>query len=430
MQIQKRTEGRNLFLIYFGTITSLIGDEIGSVAISIWVALQTDNPINFALVYSAAKFSRIVFSLFSGSIVDSFNKKKLLYLSDLAQFVLNIFILFLITVNLNFNLKVFLFCLISVSQGFCLSLFKPASRAILPEIINKENLKKANSVLEMSRSLISMLALIFAAGLVMLLGCELCILINALSFFISALSEIFIRYNFKKKDEQKKTDSRLKKIFDGYRYVLGEKELLRLALLASCLNFFCTPIFSNILTYQFKTVFTLNWQTGFAFINNFLKDEKSFLALFSSICFFGIGIGNILGSLASQKVSGKNVKLFTLILQSLSFLILGFYFYFLRENNFLFNVILLSSIVSLSALSAGFSMGLFNVHTTSLYQKKVVPEFSGRFFAFNTVLIQISSPIGMLIGSSIAATGIFYPVFLFAGGFLCLLAFFNMTRLK
>ena len=56
MQIQKRTEKRNLFLIYFGTITSLIGDEIGSVAISIWVALQTDNPINFALVYSAEKF--------------------------------------------------------------------------------------------------------------------------------------------------------------------------------------------------------------------------------------------------------------------------------------------------------------------------------------------------------------------------------------
>jgi len=47
-----------------------------------------------------------------------------------------------------------------------------------------------------------------------------------------------------------------------------------------------------------------------------------------------------------------------------------------------------------------------------------ITAFSGRFFAFNTVLIQISSPIGMLIGSSIAAIGIFYPVFLFAGGIL------------
>ena len=418
MQIQKRTEKRNLFLIYFGTITSLIGDEIGNVAISIWVALQTDNPINFALVYSAAKFSRIVFSLFSGSIVDSFNRKKLLYLSDSAQFVLNVFILFLILLNLDFKLKVFLFCLISVVQGFCLSIFKPSSRAILPEIINKENLKKANSVLEMSKSLISMLAVIFAAGLVMLLGCEVCILINAITFFISALSEIFIRYDFKKKDEQKKAESKLKKIFDGYRYVLSEKELLRFALLASCLNFFCTPIFSNILTYQFKTVFMFNWQSAFSVINKFLKDEKSFLTLLSTIVFFGLGIGNILGSLASRKVSGKNIKFFALVLPAFSFLILGFYFWFLKENNFLFNIILLGGIISSSALLAGFSMGVFNVYVTSLYQKKVQPEFSGRFFAFNTVLIQISSPIGMLIGSSIAAIGIFYPVFLFAGGIL------------
>ena len=263
-----------------------------------------------------------------------------------------------------------------------------------------------------------MLAVIFAAGLVMLLGCEVCILINAITFFISALSEIFIRYDFKKKDEQKKAESKLKKIFDGYRYVLSEKELLRFALLASCLNFFCTPIFSNILTYQFKTVFMFNWQSAFSVINKFLKDEKSFLTLLSTIVFFGLGIGNILGSLASRKVSDKNINFFALVLPAFSFLILGFYFWFLKENNFLFNIILLGGIISLSALLAGFSMGVFNVYVTSLYQKKVQPEFSGRFFAFNTVLIQISSPIGMLIGSSIAAIGIFYPVFLFAGGIL------------
>lgn len=243
MQIQKGTEKRNLFLIYFGTITSLIGDEIGSVAISIWVALQTDNPINFALVYSAAKFSRIIFSLFSGSIVDSFNKKKILYLSDSAQFVLNIFILFLILLNLDFKLKVFLFCLISVLQGFCLSIFKPSSRAILPEIINKENLKKANSVLEMSKSLISMLAVIFAAGLVMLLGCEVCILINALTFFISALSEIFIRYDFKKKDEQKKMESKLKKNLRWLPLCFKRKRTFKICIIGFMLKLFLYTYF-------------------------------------------------------------------------------------------------------------------------------------------------------------------------------------------
>ena len=171
-----------------------------------------------------------------------------------------------------------------------------------------------------------------------------------------------------------------------------------------------------------------NWLSAFSVINKFLKDEKSFLTLLSTIVFFGLGIGNIPGSLASRKVSGKNIKFFALVLPAFSFLILGFYFWFLKENNFLFNIILLGGIISSSALLAGFSMGVFNVYVTSLYQKKVQPEFSGRFFAFNTVLIQISSPIGMLIGSSIAAIGIFYPVFLFAGIFLLLLWFIYMSR--
>lgn len=54
---------KNAFLVFFGTITSLIGDEIGGMAISIWVAMQTDSPLSFAIVFSINKFSRI-FSLF------------------------------------------------------------------------------------------------------------------------------------------------------------------------------------------------------------------------------------------------------------------------------------------------------------------------------------------------------------------------------
>ena len=67
---------KNAFLVFFGTITSLIGDEIGGMAISIWVAMQTDSPLSFAIVFSINKFSRIFFSFFLGSIVDSINKKK------------------------------------------------------------------------------------------------------------------------------------------------------------------------------------------------------------------------------------------------------------------------------------------------------------------------------------------------------------------
>ena len=76
---------------------------------------------------------------------------------------------------------------LNIMTGLCLSLFKPASRAILPEIIPSEKLGKMNSLLEVSRTIISTLAVLFAGGLVMLFGPFVCTIINACTFFVSAL---------------------------------------------------------------------------------------------------------------------------------------------------------------------------------------------------------------------------------------------------
>ena len=183
---------KNRLLIFLGTITSLIGDEIGGVAISIWVAIQTDNPLSFAIVFSIHKFSRIFFSFFSGSIVDASNKKKVLYLTDFVQGLLYLVIFIIMTSLLNFQTKIILFSIVNIITRLCLSLFKPASRAILPEIIPSENLARMNSILEVSKTIISMLAVLFAGGLVMVFGPFVCIIINACTFFISAVFEVFI----------------------------------------------------------------------------------------------------------------------------------------------------------------------------------------------------------------------------------------------
>ncbi len=426
MQITKAESKKNLGLIFFGTITSLIGDELGSVAVSIWVALQTGNPINFAIVYSVGKFSRIIFSFFSGSVVDSFNKKLILYLSDFIQCFLNFCVLGVIVLNLNFNIKVVLFCIINFLSGICLSFFKPASRSILPEIVHEENLNKANVYLEVSKTFISMLSIIFAAGLVMFLGCEICIFINAVTFFISGLSEMLITYSFKIPEKKSGKNSKITKIAEGYKYVLSERRLFKLALIAAGLNFFSTPIFSNVLTYQYKDLFLKGCFNSLRFFGYILQDEKTFLTGFSSVTFFALGLGNIVGSFFSQKNIKLNITGLVIFCNIVTSLIFGLYFFMLIMFEVLCNIFILALVAGFSSFLSGFAMGLFNVYVTTLYQKHVNPEFLGRFFAFNTVLIQISSPMGMLLCSAfISLTGIFYPVFLISAFFSCFLLWFS-----
>ena len=67
------------------------------------------------------------------------------------------------------------------------------------------------------------------------------------------------------------------------------------------------------------------------------------------------------------------------------------------------------------AILSGLSMGIFNVYVTTLYQRILEPAFMWRFFAFNTILIQLSSPIAMLSFSAfVKKTGLFTPLYLFS----------------
>ena len=401
---------KNAFLVFFGTITSLIGDEIGGMAIPIWVAMQTDSPLSFAIVFSINKFSRIFFSFFSGSIVDSINKKKVLYITDFIQGLLYVVLLITMASPLDFQIKIILFSIVNIMTGLCLSLFKPASRAILPEIIPSEKLGKINSLLEVSRTIISTLAVLFAGGLVMLFGPFVCTIINACTFFVSALSEVLIYYEFKplKQDTGKK--SKLQNILDGYKYVFSNRIVLLLALVAALSNFISVPI----LTYQYKFVFSENLLIISNSIFLFLKSEKSFLSAISTITIFTIGIGSVLGGIFAGNEKKYNLPL-AVLFQMVSFFAMFLYFSFLPTVLILSNFYFFLALIIFVAILSGLSMGIFNVYVTTLYQRILEPTFMGRFFAFNTILIQLSSPIAMLLYSTfVKRTSLFTPLYLFS----------------
>ncbi len=406
---------KNVFLIFLGTITSLIGDEIGAVAISIWVAIQTDNPLSFAIVFSIHKFSRIFFSFFSGSIVDDSNKKKLLYITDFMQSILYILIFIIMISQLNFQTKIILFSIMNIITGLCLSLFKPASRAILPDIIPNENLMKMNSILEVSKTIISTLAVLFAGGFVVLFGHFVCIIINACTFFVSAIAEVFISYNFKPIKQDKGKKSKIKNIIDGYKYVFSNKIALLLALVAALSNFISVLIFSNILTYQYKFVFSKNFLIISNSLFSFLKSEEKFLTAISTITIFTIGLGSVLGGIFAGKEKKYNFILLAIGFQMMSFLSMFIYFLFLPILSVLSNFYLFIFVIIFISILSCFSVGIFNVYVTTVYQKIIEPIFMGRFFAFNTILIQLSSPIAMLIYSSfVKRTGLFTPLYFFS----------------
>lgn len=235
---------------------------------------------------------------------------------------------------LDFQIKIILFSIVNIMTGLCLSLFKPANRAILPEIIPSEKLGEMDSLLEVSRTIISTLAVLFAGGLVMLFGPFVCTIINACTFFVSDLSEVLIYYEFKplKQDTGKK--SKLQNILDGYKYVFSNRVVLLLALVAALSNFISVPIFSSILTYQYKFVFSENLLIISNSIFLFLKSEESFLSAISTITIFSIGIGSILGGIFAGKGKKYNLPL-AVLFQMVFFCYVLIFFIFANSAHFI-----------------------------------------------------------------------------------------------
>ena len=82
--------------------------------------------------------------------------------------------------------------------AFQSAFFSPASSALIPQIIDEECLVSASSLFQLTRSLQNILGLALGAYLYVNFGIIPLIILNGISFILSAISEINIRFNVPK----------------------------------------------------------------------------------------------------------------------------------------------------------------------------------------------------------------------------------------
>src|SRR3954453_18041812 len=91
-----RPTGMRAFLIvWFGQVVSLIGTSMTQFALTIWAYEKTGSATALALVAFFNFGPAILFSPFAGALVDRWNRKLVMMLSDLGAGVMTITILLL-----------------------------------------------------------------------------------------------------------------------------------------------------------------------------------------------------------------------------------------------------------------------------------------------------------------------------------------------
>ena len=223
------------------TISSL-GDGLYLVAF-VWLSLELSNGEGLALggIFSIYTLGEILSGLISGPIVDRIDKKKTLIYVDLTRGLIVGVLYVLLHVGIM-NILFLYFCTFLFS--IISPLFYRAEFSILPLIVEKKNLIKANGLLFALKRLTKVLSPVIGGLLVQLSGMRICFLCDTLSFFLSSICISFIVLKSTTQNVHRTpSENLLHDLKSGYRIILNSSLLRTIAVYAACINFIGAPIF-------------------------------------------------------------------------------------------------------------------------------------------------------------------------------------------
>ncbi len=389
---------KNFIIIVIGQIISLFGNAIQRFSMSLYLLEFTGSTAAFANILAISTIPYILFAPIAGRLSDKINRKKIMvYLDLFCSILIGIYALILLRERDSELIVAIVMFMLSV----CYTLYGPAVVSSIPQIVEEDKLTSANGIINQVGSVVNFLGPILAGVLYGLVGIKLIVIINAISFLVSAIMELFLDIpDVVKTDED--TDKGkvlsidfIKKSFidmgHSFVYLKKEKKII-LGIIASyaLCNIFLVPILSIVAPY---------------FINILLELPSQVYGVVEGICVLGMILGGFWISIKPKMFSMKKVHYtyIPMIVGVTLMATLGF----IRLNNYV-----LAGLFGVSGMAIMLSLSLSNVLTLTFIQKEVPSDMLGRVSAFSTAVATISVAPGQLLFGQVIDMGIHIGVIL------------------
>jgi MFS family permease len=180
---------RNLGLLLSRQLVSQIGYKFHMLAVAFLVLKTTGSPAKMGLVLFCSIFPSMFFGFITGAFVDRYNRKWIIIGADMARGIIVAVLCILYYLSaLSFAILLIAQVLISV----CTAFFDPAVPAIIPQIVRKDQLTRANSQAQFISGISTIVGPAMGGLAVAFVGYLPVFAVNAASYLISAGFESFI----------------------------------------------------------------------------------------------------------------------------------------------------------------------------------------------------------------------------------------------
>ena len=380
-------KNKNFIIIVIGQIISLFGNAIQRFSMSLYLLEFTGSTASFAKILAISTIPYILFAPIAGMLSDNINRKKIMVYLDLFCSILIGGYAFILLQGRDSELIV---ATVMFILSICYTLYGPAVVASIPQIVDEDKLTTANGIINQVGSIVNFVGPILAGILYGIVGIKIIVVINALSFLLSAIMELFLDIPDVVKDKEDKLllNDFVKKSFkdmkDSFLYLRREKKIVLGIIVSYALcNIFLVPILSIVAPY---------------FINIVLELSSEVYGIVEGICVLGMILGGLWISVRPKLFSMKKVHYtyFPMIAGVTLMSTLGF----ININNYA-----LAGLFAICGMAIMLSLSLSNVLTLTFMQKEVPGSMLGRVTAFSTAVATISVAPGQLLFGQIIDTG-------------------------
>ena len=319
-----------------------IGNMLYDYGNSVWLAsMGTIGQTVLGMYQISELVTSILVNPFGGVVSDRFSRRRILMATDLVCGILCLAISFI----RNDSWMIGALIVANIVQAIAFAFSRPANKAIITELVEKDELVLYNSRLELVLQVVSVSSPVLSFLVLQFASLRITLVLDALSFFLAFGLVALLPKKEEKTMSEKKLTFRVifSDIKEGVHYILKQKEIFFLLVIASSVNFFFS---------------------AFNYLLPFSNQLYGIQGAYATILTMG-AIGSIVGALLASKIKASmEMLLFLLALTGLGVMIMGFPLpsYLAFSGNFICELF----------------MTMFNIHFFTQVQIKVEGEYLGR----------------------------------------------------
>jgi MFS family permease len=390
-ETNERPLGSNYWKLWTGSVVANFGDGISAVAYPWLASAVTRDPFAIAMIGLATRLPWLLFTLPAGVITDRVDRRKLVLAMDAVRFVITAVVAVTVlsfqgelaatdvstgAASASSGVLLTVLYLSSLLFGTAEVLRDNAAQTLLPSIVQKDQLQRANGRMWGAEAAMNQFAGPVAGGFLLAVAFSLPFFVNAGMFAVAAAMTLLVAGDFRaKRSADTPAVGWRADIKEGFVWLWTRPFLRSLAISLGVLNALGMATLATLVLYV-QEVLDLG-ATGFA------------------VMMWAGAAGGILGSFTADKVTkrlGNGPSLFaTIVFGAVTSAVIG--------------LTSVATVVWVMFLIGSFTAVLWNVITVSLRQTIIPDRLLGRVNSVYRLFGWGMMPIGSLAGGLLVSLG-------------------------